>query len=105
MATVNSEVLEVLQDVSNEVTSAMDAHGPMRSRHEAFGVIAEELDEFWDEVKANPAKMTDAQAVAWLRRQRKELIQTAAMCVRAIVDLELPPAVREVLNPPGPTQF
>lgn len=51
---------------------------PIHNAHEAYGVIYEELDEFWDEVRAqkhDPAKML------------KELIQTAAMCMRAAEDL------------------
>lgn len=57
------------------------------SGHEAYGVILEELDEFWDEVKRqhpNPVLLL------------KELIQVAAMCERAAEDLGL--LEIEVLN-------
>lgn len=50
------------------------------SGHEAYGVILEELDEFWDEVKRqrpNPVLLL------------KELIQIAAMCERTAEDLGL----------------
>lgn len=70
----------VCSDVNDEVLRAMDKHGGMNSSHEAFAVILEELEEFWEEVKKkepDPLRMAE------------ELTQTAAMCVRAIVDLDL----------------
>lgn len=71
------EVSEITKEVLQETLSAMGKHKPMPTRHDAYGVIKEELDEFWDEVrerKPDPAKM------------RRELIQVAAMAVRAIHD-------------------
>jgi hypothetical protein len=59
------------------------------SLHEAKAVIEEELDEFWDFVKQNPRKLNDLHRKIRARGLREELIQTAAMCVRAIVDLDL----------------
>jgi hypothetical protein len=53
---------------------------PLNSPHEAYGVIKEEFDEYWDEVKAhNPRKGRDTRL-----KQRAELIQLAAMALRAI---------------------
>ena len=52
----------------------------MHGGHEAYGVIYEELCEFFEEVREqepNPARLL------------KELIQTAAMCARAAEDLGL----------------
>lgn len=66
--------------VVKEVERAMELHAPIQTRHEAYAVIKEELDEFWDAVKEkhpSPAEMG------------KELIQVAAMAVRSIVDLQL----------------
>jgi hypothetical protein len=67
--------------VAAEVAKARAKHpGEIHTPHEAFGVIWEELDEFWDEVRAqrhDPHQML------------KELIQTAAMCQRAAEDLLL----------------
>jgi hypothetical protein len=56
----------------------------MHSAHEAYAVILEELEEFWTEVKAGtPSSPITA------GRMRAELIQIAAMAIRAVEDLEL----------------
>lgn len=39
-------------DVSAELIRAREMHpGKFRNLHEAYGVMLEEVDEFWDEVK------------------------------------------------------
>ena len=81
--------VEACHDVFNEVERAMQLHKGMQCQHEAYAVILEELDEFWDLVKINPKKLQVELQELRLRDMRKELIQTAAMCVRAIVDLRL----------------
>jgi NTP pyrophosphatase (non-canonical NTP hydrolase) len=74
-------VTQFLHDVSAELQKALTKHpSGMHGPHEAYGVILEEVDEFWDEVRAqqhDKAKM------------RKELVQVAAMCARAVLDLDL----------------
>lgn len=62
--------------VRRELIRAIDKHGPMRSSHEGYAVISEELDELWHVV------MTDdlPDAIAEAR-------QVAAMALRFIVDL------------------
>lgn len=80
---------EICHEIEAEVTRARTVHKGMVSAHEAYAVILEELDEFWDEVKVNPRKLKPSAAADRLVRMRMELTQTAAMCVRAIADLEL----------------
>ena len=75
------------QEVANEVARAQIVHSPMHSDHEAYGVIKEEFDELWDEMKMNPKKMSNLERLAWKDRKREEAIQTAAMCVRYILDV------------------
>lgn len=76
-----SEIMETTALVQAELHEAMLKHPTgMRGVHEAYAVILEELDEVWDEVKA---KKPD------LEKMRKELVQVAAMAVRAIIDLNL----------------
>jgi hypothetical protein len=72
----------IAQEVAEEVIRAATLHAPMNSPHEAESVIREEFEEYWDEVKAfNIPKNRDTRP-----RQREELIQLAAMAVRAVLD-------------------
>ncbi len=72
----------LVDEVGSEVKRAMDLHAPLNSAHEAYAVILEELDEFKEEVFLRREKRSP-------ERMKKELIQTAAMCIRAINDLKL----------------
>lgn len=50
------------------------------SAHEAYAVLAEEVDELWDEVKGKTGKRS-------VEDLRKEAVQVAAMALRFIVDV------------------
>jgi hypothetical protein len=69
--------------VEDEYRRAVAGHPVgMHSAHEAYAVILEELEEFWEEVRLkreerNPLHMRD------------ELVQVAAMALRAAVELNL----------------
>lgn len=66
--------------VAAELQSARAEHGPHHSLHESYGIILEELDEFWAEVKRKePCK----------ERLVAELVQVAASCQRCAEDLTL----------------
>lgn len=65
-----------LNQVRTEMVAAFEKHRPMHSPHEGYGVILEEVDELFDEVKANN-----------LPRAKEEAVQVAAMATRFIVDL------------------
>jgi len=80
---VKPEVATAVADVHAEVERAMAIHGQLQSAHESYAVILEEVDEFWDEVKKRNENRSD-------QAMRKELVQIAAMAIRAIVDLGLP---------------
>ena len=53
---------------------------PIASMHEAYGVLLEEVDEFWDEVRKKPAARVRSDVL-------KELIQIAAYTSRIAVEL------------------
>jgi hypothetical protein len=72
----------IILEVCSELKRAMQLHGPQRSAHESYAVILEELDEFWQEVRKKKEHRNP-------KAMRTELIQTAAMCCRAIHDLGL----------------
>lgn len=72
---------QLLMAVKAEVIRAQAKHPkPFNSLHEAHSVMREEFDEFWDEVKRQE---TNNAAV------KMELVQVAAMAVRALVELDL----------------
>ncbi len=69
-----------LQDLDAELTRAEHNHASFHSVHEAYAVLLEEVDEFWEEVRKkrkerDPAKM------------REELVQIAAVAWRAVRNL------------------
>jgi hypothetical protein len=73
---------DALHQVRQELARARGKHAPLNSAHEAYAVILEELDEF----KAEVWKKTRERDRAHMR---EELIQIAAMAIRAVEDLEL----------------
>ena len=58
------------------------AKSKFNSPHEAYAVLLEEVDEFWDEVKKKPAKRNK-------QNMLKELSQIAAVALKAISSLDL----------------
>lgn len=64
-----------LAQIRDEVERATRKFPPFNSAHEGFAVLHEEVDELWDEVKANQPG-----------RQREEAIQVGAMAVRFLMD-------------------
>lgn len=77
---ISLEMDRVSSSVLLELDKAMTKHKGMNSSHEAYAVLLEEMDEFWDEVKKQvPDK----------KNMRKELLQISAMAQRAILDLNL----------------
>lgn len=66
---------EAMRDVDRATLDARDQHRKFASWHEAYAVILEELEEFWDSVKRDDAD-TD------------ELAQVVACCLLAMVELD-----------------
>lgn len=73
----------VVDEVVNEYLRASNKFAPFNSAHEGFAVLKEEVDELWDEVKKNPAKVGEQ-----TRRlqMRAEAIKVAAMALRFLHD-------------------
>lgn len=67
-----------IEAVSKEVRKATLKHPPLNSIFEAYGVILEEVDELFEEVRPDRGRSTEAQ---------KEAVQIAAMGVRTILDV------------------
>jgi hypothetical protein len=66
---------QAIDAVRRELYTSTEKYGTFRTTHEAFGVLREEVDEFWDACKANNLVEMEAEA-----------IQVAAMAIRLIID-------------------
>lgn len=70
--------LNVIEEIDAELDRAKSKHTRnFSSTHEGYAVLAEEVDELWDEVKKNGNQ----------ERLREEAIQVAAMAIRFIQEL------------------
>ena len=73
--------LVIFTDLYDEIKSARAKHPkPFGSPHEAYGILAEEVAEFFDEVRRKRVRKSE---------MKKELLQVAAVAVRAVEDLGL----------------
>lgn len=71
-----AEIDAALAEVRAELLRAIAKFPPFNSAHEGYAVLAEEVDELWDDVKRDFAQ-----------GQRAEAVQVAAMAVRFVTDL------------------
>lgn len=77
----STQMQPVLLEIKSEVLRAKSKYPEnFNSHHEAYAVVKEEIDEYWDEVKKND-KTRD------LAKMRTEAIQSAAMLVRHVTEL------------------
>ena len=76
----STKISKTMTAIEAEIHRAVSLHGPMKSLHEGYAVILEEMDELWDQVKLK-AKLQDPKSI------REEAIQIAAMAARLVVDL------------------
>ena len=83
-----TDISLLMEEVRSELVEARIRYGPFHTDHEAYGVLLEEVDEFWDEVKKKPGDRNP-------HKMRRELVQVAAMACRSILDLSLEPALGE----------
>jgi hypothetical protein len=74
--------------VLNEVERASSKYPSFNSPHEGYAVLLEEVDELWDEVKADNIDLACAEA-----------IQVAAMAIRFVVDLSAGKMPAPMLKP------
>jgi NTP pyrophosphatase (non-canonical NTP hydrolase) len=69
--------------VKVELKKARQQHGPVRSVHEGYAVILEELDEVWEEVKKKTSERNFTNLL-------KELVQVSAMAQKMAEDVVAP---------------
>jgi hypothetical protein len=73
----DSEAGGILADMFAEFLRASATFNGFHSAHEGYAVLREEVDELWDDVKAN----------AEPDRLREEAVQVGAMAVRFVHDV------------------
>lgn len=74
--------MKAIDAVQIELERARRLHGPMRSCHEGYAVLLEEVEEPWAEIKKQHRDPS---------RIRKEAVQVGAMALRFIEDTCPPP--------------
>lgn len=62
--------------VAAELEQATEKFGAFPTAHHGYAVILEEMDELWDDLKANDHA-----------HARKECVQVAAMAIRMLMDV------------------
>ena len=72
-------------DIYREATSAREQFPPFNSAHDGWAVLWEEVDEIWDEVRADNVEAAIAEA-----------IQAGAMCVRFVADMRAKLAAKAI---------
>lgn len=73
--TTGNEYIHATQDAYEEVSKAVGEWPRFNSAHEGWGVLSEEYDELWDEIKIKQSKRD-------LGKMYHEAIQLAAMAIR-----------------------
>jgi DNA-binding ferritin-like protein (Dps family) len=67
-------------EIAQAAHKAVEKHGNFTTIHEVYGVLAEEVDEFFEEVKAQQHEPM---------LLRGELLDIAATCAKAIEQIDL----------------
>ncbi len=75
-----SEQIIYSADITIEIIKGKQ-YGDFASDHEMYAVLLEEVEEVWHEIKNNKAQ-------GFKERLRKELVQVAAVAIRAIQELD-----------------
>ncbi len=72
---------EVVCEMINEYAAAQKQNGNWNSLHEGWGVLSEEFDELWDEIKLKPHKRD-------YHNLKHEALQVAAMGLKMAIHIE-----------------
>lgn len=71
----------MIETILKEAEQAREKYGPFNSTHEIYGVLMEEVEEFWYHVKNRP-EQTNKEAMI------HELMQVASIAYRGIIELQ-----------------
>lgn len=79
--------MDIINQVEIQIQYAIIKYGNFNSTHEAYAVLKEELDEFWDIVKKNiDYKESNDDYIKM--KMIEELIQIAAISIRVANELD-----------------
>lgn len=74
---------EVVKEALAELDRAIQKFPSFRSFHEGYGIIKEELDELWEEIKSHDKKED------WNKESiYKEALHLSAMSIRFLIDFQ-----------------
>lgn len=78
---MNKKIDKIIHDIILELENSNELHCNFHSSHEWYGVLKEEVDELWDEIKNTKYPYTCNSVM------KKEAIQIAAMAIKGILSL------------------
>lgn len=78
------ELDAIAREITDEAERAMTKFAMFNSPHEGYAVLLEELDEMWDDIKANRVP-----------ESVEEAVQVGAMALRYIADVRMLTELRE----------
>ena len=76
----NTQIEAALEEIHRELSFAMKNNPPFNSAHEGYAVLLEEVDELWQDIKADKGYQREAYL---------EAKQIAAMALRYMIDISL----------------
>ena len=87
--------MKAIERVSQEIQTAKEKYGPFNSTHELYGVLKEELDEFFDEVRVKNIDVSafdsfgiNEDTETKKKKMIHELSQIAAIALRGIDEIQ-----------------
>lgn len=84
-----TEIFEdIFEDVFEEVNRIYPEFAPYNSSHEAYAVLLEEMDEFWEAVKMGK-KEIDEDGRTRNKAMKDEIIQVAAVAIATLKTLQV----------------
>lgn len=88
------EWTKIFEEIFEEVTNIWGEFAPYKSSHEAYGVLLEEMDEFWDAVKMGEDQV-DEDGRTRNEAMNDEIIQVAAVAIATLKTLQVKYPVEE----------
>ncbi len=78
----SSKIIKIYSLTYNELNCAIEKHPiPMRSAHEGYAILKEEVDELWDAIKLNESSPVRDKKI------KEEAYHVAAMSLRFLMDV------------------